>query len=47
MSRRICVDVYNAIIKLRTEWHSDNDEKGFLKIVMTGSASDPVEWHNI
>ncbi|HZV47242.1 MAG TPA: type I restriction enzyme endonuclease domain-containing protein [Thermodesulfovibrionales bacterium] len=44
MSRRICVDVYNAIIKLRTEWHSDNDEKGFLKIVMTGSASDPVEW---
>ena len=44
MSRRICVDVYNALIKLRTEWHSDNDEKGVLKIVMTGSASDPVEW---
>jgi len=44
MSRRICVDVYNAIIKLRPEWHNDNDEKGVLKIVMTGSASDPVEW---
>ena len=44
MSRRICVDLYNAIIKLRPEWHNDNDEKGVLKIVMTGSASDPVEW---
>jgi len=44
MSRRICVDLYNAIIKLSPEWHNDNDEKGFLKIVMTGSASDPMEW---
>lgn len=44
MSRRICVDLYNTIIKLRPEWHDENDEKGFLKIVMTGSASDPVEW---
>lgn len=44
MSRRICVDLYDAIIKLRTEWRNEDDEKGFLKIVMTGSASDPPEW---
>lgn len=44
MSRRICVDLYNALIKLRPEWHSGDDDKGFLKVVMTGSASDPVEW---
>jgi type I restriction enzyme R subunit len=44
MSRRICVDLYNAIIKLRPEWHSEDDKKGVLKIVMTGSASDPLDW---
>ncbi|MCX6035441.1 MAG: type I restriction endonuclease subunit R, partial [Chloroflexi bacterium] len=44
MSRRICVDLYNAIIKLRPAWHSPDDTKGALKIVMTGSASDPLEW---
>jgi type I restriction enzyme R subunit len=44
MSRRICVDLYNAIIKLRPEWHNEDDDRGFLKVVMTGSASDPVEW---
>lgn len=44
MSRRICVDLYNALIKLSPEWHDEDDEKGFLKVVMTGSASDPVEW---
>lgn len=44
MSRRICVDLYNSLIKLRPEWHSEDDDKGFLKVVMTGSASDPVEW---
>ncbi|MFN3479692.1 MAG: type I restriction endonuclease subunit R, partial [Thermodesulfovibrionales bacterium] len=44
MSRRICVDLYNAIIKLRPEWHSDDDDRGFLKVVMTGSASDPSQW---
>ena len=41
MSRRICVDLYNAIIKLRPEWHSNDDEKGAVKVIMTGSASDP------
>jgi len=44
MSRRICVDLYNAIIKLRPEWHSSDDESGFLKVIMTGSATDPTEW---
>lgn len=44
MSRRICVDLYNEIIALRPEWHSDNDDKGEVKIVMTGSASDPLDW---
>jgi hypothetical protein len=44
MSRRICVDLYNEIIKLRPDWHDDDDEKGVCKIVMTGSASDDIEW---
>jgi type I restriction enzyme, R subunit len=44
MSRRICVDLYNAIIKLRPHWHSEDDEKGCIKIVMTGSASDKLDW---
>lgn len=44
MSRRICIDLYNEIIKLRPEWHNDEDMHGFLKVVMTGSASDPVDW---
>ncbi|MBP8299091.1 MAG: type I restriction endonuclease subunit R [Planctomycetes bacterium] len=41
MSRRICVDLYQAIVKLRPAWHDDSDEKGAIKVVMTGSASDP------
>lgn len=44
MSRRICVALYDQIITLRPEWHSDDDESGVLKIVMTGAASDPKEW---
>lgn len=44
MSRRICVELYNAIVKLRPEWHSEEDDKGAIKIVMTGSAPDPLEW---
>jgi type I restriction enzyme R subunit len=44
MSRRICVDMYNAIVRLRPDWHSDDDDKGVLKIVMSGSASDRAEW---
>ncbi|TVT54022.1 MAG: type I restriction endonuclease subunit R [Azoarcus sp. PHD] len=40
MSRDICVHLYNEIIKLRPDWHDANPEKGAIKIVMTGSASD-------
>jgi type I restriction enzyme R subunit len=44
MSRRICVDMYNAIVKLRPEWHGGDDDKGIVKIVMSGAASDKLEW---
>jgi len=44
MSRRICVELYNAIVKLRPHWHDAEDENGCIKIVMTGSASDKLEW---
>lgn len=44
MSRRICVGLYNEIIALRPHWHSDDDKEGVVKVVMTGSASDPAEW---
>jgi type I restriction enzyme R subunit len=44
MSRRICVALYKAIVKLRPDWHSDDDETGAIKVVMTGAASDPPDW---
>ena len=44
MSRRICVDLYRTITTVRPEWHHGDDEKGAIKIVMTGSASDPQDW---
>jgi len=44
MSLRICVALYDQIIELRPDWHSDEDGAGSIKIVMTGSASDLVEW---
>jgi len=44
MSRRICVDMHNAIVRLRPDWHHPDDDKGVLKVVMTGSASDRLEW---
>src|SRR3989454_29040 len=44
MSRRICFDLHNEIVKLKPEWYEGDDEKGNLKIVMTGAASDPKEW---
>lgn len=40
MSREICVHLYNEIVKLRPDWHDADPEKGAIKIVMTGSASD-------
>ncbi|MCE5206934.1 MAG: type I restriction endonuclease subunit R [Chloroflexi bacterium] len=44
MSRRICIDLYHAIIAIHPEWHSDDLDKGMIKIVMTGSATDPLDW---
>ena len=44
MSRRICVDLYHELVRLCPEWHSDDDSRGAIKIVMTGSASDPLDW---
>ncbi|EHU3337068.1 type I restriction endonuclease subunit R [Acinetobacter baumannii] len=40
MSREICVHLYNEIVALRPDWHDPDPEKGKIKIVMTGSASD-------
>lgn len=44
MSRRICVELYEEIVALRPDWHSDDDAEGAIKIVMTGAASDPLSW---
>ena len=44
MSRRICIDLYRELVRLRPEWHDDDDGKGAMKVVMTGSASDPLDW---
>ncbi|MGB9687054.1 MAG: type I restriction endonuclease subunit R [Rectinema subterraneum] len=44
MSRRICVELYREIVSVRPEWASEDDAQGFIKVVMTGSASDPIDW---
>ena len=44
MSRRICVDLYRALMRLRPAWHHEDDDQGRLKVVMTGAAADPPEW---
>ena len=44
MSRRICVELYREIVRLRPAWESEDDDQGAIKVVMTGSASDPVDW---
>ncbi|MHB1530386.1 MAG: type I restriction endonuclease subunit R [Acidiferrobacteraceae bacterium] len=44
MSRRICVDLYHAIAQLRPAWVGDSDDQGVMKVIMTGSATDPLEW---
>ncbi|MGC9965521.1 MAG: type I restriction endonuclease subunit R [Syntrophobacteraceae bacterium] len=44
MSRRICVELYKAITALRPDWHNEDDDQGIIKVVMTGSASDPLDW---
>lgn len=45
MSRRICVALYDQIVKLRPDWHSTDDAAGKIKVVMTGSAADGPEWN--
>ncbi|MBD2768539.1 type I restriction endonuclease subunit R [Hymenobacter sp. BT664] len=47
MSREICARLYTAIVKLRPEWHSDDEKLGVIKVVITGSAADkePVRSH--
>src|SRR5204863_8968237 len=44
MSRRIAVELYRELVALRPAWHGDDDEHGRLKVVMTGSAADPLDW---
>jgi type I restriction enzyme R subunit len=44
MSRRICVELYREIAALRPQWHADGDGQGSMKVIMTGSASDPIQW---
>ena len=44
MSRRICVALYDHIVAIRPDWHSDDDATGMVKIVMTGAAADPPSW---
>ena len=44
MSRRICVDLYRELVHLRPDWEDQDDDKGAIKVVMTGSASDPPDW---
>ena len=44
MSRRICIDLYRELTRLRPDWHDEDDDKGRIKVVMTGAASDPPAW---
>jgi type I restriction enzyme R subunit len=44
MSRRICVELYDEIIRLRPEWAGNDDTDSVLNVIMTGSAMDPIEW---
>ncbi|MBI1776748.1 MAG: type I restriction endonuclease subunit R [Proteobacteria bacterium] len=46
MSRRIAVALYREIVALRPDWHSADDDQGSIKVVMTGSATDPLDWQD-
>jgi type I restriction enzyme, R subunit len=46
MSRRICVELYREILKLRPGWEDEDDARGQIKVIMTGSASDPADWQS-
>ena len=41
MSRRICVELYKELVRLRPDWYDEDDTRGQIKIVMTGAATDP------
>lgn len=43
MSRQIAADLYKEITAVRPEWHSEDDEKGAIKVIITGSASDVAD----
>ncbi len=45
MSRRICVDLYRELTRLRPEWHGEDDDSGEIKVIMTGSGDDPIAFH--
>ena len=44
MSRRICIDLYRELVRRRPDWEDRDDGRGAIKVVMTGSASDPLDW---
>ena len=44
MSRRICIELYRELVRLRPDWEHPDDDQGAIKVVMTGSASDPPDW---
>ena len=44
MSRRICIDLYRELVRLRPQWRDEDDSRGAMKVVMTGQASDPPDW---
>ena len=44
MSRRICIALHDEIKKLKPNWYNKEDDKGFMKVIMTGSASDGPQW---
>jgi len=48
MSRRIAVELYDEIVKIRPDWHNTDKKKGAIKVIMTSSSSDPESWqlHN-
>lgn len=48
MSRRIAVELYDEIVRLRPDWHDDSKKKGTIKVIMTSNSSDPESWqlHN-
>ena len=44
MSRRICIALYRELVRLRPGWQDEDDGRGAIKVVMTGAASDPLDW---